>query len=76
MDVNYAAIPVRLAGTGRSSVNDMLRYAAMEFASRLLLLVHPASRVDAGDESLRGDLFAAGGAIDLPCEPELLDRAP
>jgi CubicO group peptidase (beta-lactamase class C family) len=33
MGVNYAAIPVRPAGAGWSSVNDMLRYVAMELAS-------------------------------------------
>lgn len=32
MDVNYAAIPVRPAGAGWSSVNDMLKYIAMELA--------------------------------------------
>jgi CubicO group peptidase (beta-lactamase class C family) len=33
MSVNDAAIPVRPAGAGWSSVNDMLRYVAMELAS-------------------------------------------
>jgi CubicO group peptidase (beta-lactamase class C family) len=33
MSVNDAAIPVRPAGAGWSSVNDMLRYIAMELAS-------------------------------------------
>jgi hypothetical protein len=33
MDVNYAAIPVRPAGAGWSSVNDMLKYVAMELAA-------------------------------------------
>jgi hypothetical protein len=33
MAVNYAAIPVRPAGAGWSSVNDMLKYVAMELAS-------------------------------------------
>jgi CubicO group peptidase (beta-lactamase class C family) len=32
MGVNYAAIPVRPAGAAWSSVNDMLRYVAMELA--------------------------------------------
>ena len=32
MDVNYAAVPVRPAGAGWSSVNDMLKYVAMELA--------------------------------------------
>ncbi len=32
MDVNYAVIPVRPAGAGWSSVNDMLKYVAMELA--------------------------------------------
>jgi CubicO group peptidase (beta-lactamase class C family) len=32
MDVNFAAIPVRPAGAGWSSVNDMLKYVAMELA--------------------------------------------
>ena len=32
MGVNYAAIPVRPAGAGWSSVNDMLKYVAMELA--------------------------------------------
>ena len=32
MGVNYAAIPVRPAGGGWSSVNDMLKYVAMELA--------------------------------------------
>ena len=32
MDVNYAVIPVRPAGAGWSSVNDMLKYIAMELA--------------------------------------------
>jgi CubicO group peptidase (beta-lactamase class C family) len=32
MAVNYAAIPVRPAGAGWSSVNDMLKYVAMELA--------------------------------------------
>ena len=30
MDVNFAAIPVRPAGAGWSSINDMLKYVAME----------------------------------------------
>lgn len=32
MEVNYAVIPVRPAGAGWSSVNDMLKYIAMELA--------------------------------------------
>ena len=32
MDVNFAVIPVRPAGAGWSSVNDMLKYVAMELA--------------------------------------------
>ena len=32
MDVNYAVIPVRPAGAGWSSVNDMLKYITMELA--------------------------------------------
>ncbi len=36
MDVNYAAIPVRPAGAGWSSVNDMLKYVAMELAEGTL----------------------------------------
>lgn len=32
MDVNYAAIPVRPAGAGWSSVRDMLKYVSMELA--------------------------------------------
>lgn len=33
MDVNFAAIPVRPAGAGWSSINDMLKYVAMELAA-------------------------------------------
>jgi CubicO group peptidase (beta-lactamase class C family) len=33
MGVNFAAIPVRPAGAGWSSVNDMLKYVAMELAA-------------------------------------------
>jgi len=33
MGINYAAIPVRPAGAAWSSVNDMIRYVAMELAS-------------------------------------------
>ena len=36
MDVNYAAIPVRPAGAAWSSVNDMLKYVAMELSGGLL----------------------------------------
>jgi CubicO group peptidase (beta-lactamase class C family) len=36
MDINYAAIPVRPAGAAWSSVNDMLRYIAMELAQGTL----------------------------------------
>jgi CubicO group peptidase (beta-lactamase class C family) len=32
MDVNYAVVPVRPAGAAWSSVNDMLKYVAMELA--------------------------------------------
>lgn len=32
MDVNFAVIPVRPAGAGWSSVNDLLKYVAMELA--------------------------------------------
>ena len=36
MGVNYAAIPVRPAAAGWSSVNDMLKYVAMELAVGIL----------------------------------------
>ena len=36
MAVNYAAIPVRPAGAAWSSVNDMLKYVAMELSGGLL----------------------------------------
>jgi CubicO group peptidase (beta-lactamase class C family) len=36
MEVNYAAIPVRPAGAAWSSVNDMLRYIAMELQEGVL----------------------------------------
>jgi CubicO group peptidase (beta-lactamase class C family) len=36
MDVNYAAIPVRPAGAAWSSVNDMLKYVAIELSGGVL----------------------------------------
>src|SRR5690606_32560326 len=36
MEANYAAIPVRPAGAGWSSVNDMLKYVAMELTASKL----------------------------------------
>ncbi len=36
MDVNYAAVPVRPAGAAWSSVNDMIKYVAMELANGTL----------------------------------------
>ncbi len=36
MDVNYAAIPVRPAGGAWSSVNDIIKYVAMELSGGLL----------------------------------------
>jgi CubicO group peptidase (beta-lactamase class C family) len=65
MDINYAAIPVRPAGAGWSSVNDMLKYIAMELEEGILpdgeryisadpLLERRLAKVPLNDESHYG----------------------
>jgi CubicO group peptidase (beta-lactamase class C family) len=65
MDVNYAAVPVRPAGAAWSSVNDMIKYVAMELAGGLLpdgeryisqepLFERRERKVDVGEDHVYG----------------------
>ncbi len=76
MDINYAAIPVRPAGAGWSSVNDMLRYIAMELEEGLLpdgeryigatpLLERREAKVPLNDEAHYGMGLMVDNAYDV-----------
>lgn len=65
MEVNYAVIPVRPAGAAWSSVNDMLKYVAMELSGGVLangeryinqqpLFERRKSKVDVGEDHYYG----------------------
>ncbi len=64
-DINYSVVPLRPAGAGWSSVNDMLKYVAMELANGTLpdgtryigkepLLARREQKVPIGDDALYG----------------------
>jgi len=64
-DIDYSILPVRPAGAGWSSVNDMLKYVAMELADGILpdgtryiakepLLARREKKVPMGDDAVYG----------------------